>query len=85
MPARASTINVDTTADAVAADGQCSLREAITAANTDAVANPGAGECAAGQGADTVELGAGTWLSSALCARKSLTGPTRSKQRRGRT
>jgi CSLREA domain-containing protein len=45
-----SVITVTTTADALAADGLCSLREAIIAANTDeAVAG-----CPAGSGADTI-------------------------------
>ena len=62
-----ATITVTTTADAVAADGACSLREAITAANADA-AGPAAGECAAGtSGADRIVLGPGLY-------RRALTG-----------
>ncbi|TMK26859.1 MAG: CSLREA domain-containing protein, partial [Actinobacteria bacterium] len=56
----ATTIQVDTTKDVVEADGHCSLREAITAANTD-TATPGAGECSAGSGANTVLLPAGKY------------------------
>jgi CSLREA domain-containing protein len=55
----ASTIVVNTTADTVAADGFCSLREAIQAANTNAAVN----ECLAGTpGLTTInfDLGAGT-------------------------
>jgi CSLREA domain-containing protein len=59
----AATIHVDTTEDLVAADGHCSLREAITAANTD-TATPGAGECPAGSGADTIILPAGRYVLS---------------------
>ena len=62
-PATASamfaTITVTTTADTVAADGQCSLREAIQAANTNTAVN----ECAAGAaGLDTIQfnIGVGT-------------------------
>jgi CSLREA domain-containing protein len=59
----AATISVDTTKDLVAADGHCSLREAITAANND-TATPGAGECPAGSGADTIILPAGSYVLS---------------------
>jgi CSLREA domain-containing protein len=48
----AATISVTTTDDLIAADGQCSLREAITAANTD---NAFMG-CPAGNGADQIVL-----------------------------
>ncbi|MGB0133207.1 choice-of-anchor Q domain-containing protein [Dokdonella sp.] len=50
----AATITVTTTEDTVAADGQCSLREAITAANTDAAFNG----CPAGSAADEIVLDA---------------------------
>lgn len=43
-------ISVDTTLDTIADDGQCALREAIIAANTDTAT----GGCAAGSGADTI-------------------------------
>ena len=49
-PAGAATITVNSTADAFAADSSCTLREAITAANTDAAT----GGCSAGSGADTI-------------------------------
>lgn len=45
-----STIVVNTTVDAVAEDGQCSLREAVLSANT----NQSVGGCTAGSGADTI-------------------------------
>ena len=51
---------MNTTIDVVAADNQCSLREAISAANSDSVPFVGPGECAAGSGSDTVALPAGT-------------------------
>ncbi len=59
VPATASgaTINVTTAADVVASDGACSLREAITAANSDSAV----GGCAAGLGQDLVKLPAGTF------------------------
>ena len=47
-PAQAATITVNSLADTTADDGQCTLREAITAANTDNAS----GECAAGSGWD---------------------------------
>lgn len=46
----AATITVNTLADTIAEDGQCSLREAVIAANTDAAV----GGCPAGSGADTI-------------------------------
>lgn len=48
--AGARTITVDTTLDADAADGVCSLREAILAANDDVARN----ECPGGSGADRI-------------------------------
>lgn len=59
--AHAATITVTTEADASSGDGLCSLREAISAADTDA---PG-GECAAGSGADVIALPAGFYSLSA--------------------
>jgi CSLREA domain-containing protein len=58
--ASAATITVSTTADDFASNGSsCSLREAIWAANNDSTAQaPG---CAAGSGADTIEVPAGTY------------------------
>jgi LPXTG-site transpeptidase (sortase) family protein len=55
-PARALTINVNITTDTVANDANCSLREAIAAANAD-VAFFG---CSAGSGADTIVLLSGS-------------------------
>src|ERR1044071_6821183 len=48
----AANITVNTTADELNSDGDCSLREAIQAANTDA---PSDG-CTAGSGADTISF-----------------------------
>lgn len=50
-----STITVNSTADVAANDGQCTLREAIIAANTNTASGAAAGECAAGAaGLDTI-------------------------------
>ena len=59
--ASAVEIQVTTTADTVADDGSCSLREAVIAANTDTASGATAGECAAGSGADTILLPAGLY------------------------
>jgi CSLREA domain-containing protein len=54
-PAYAAGVVVNTNSDTVNAnDGLCSLREAITAANTNTASGPAAGECSAGSGADTI-------------------------------
>ena len=47
QPAMGASILVNTTADAIADDGQCSLREAIIAANTDTASGALPGECPA--------------------------------------
>ncbi|HET8941865.1 MAG TPA: CSLREA domain-containing protein [Rudaea sp.] len=60
--ASAARIDVNTATDAVAVDGQCSLREAITAVNKQAASGNLTGECAAGDGNDdTVIVPAGTY------------------------
>lgn len=63
--AGAATITVTTTADAVAVDGACSLREAVSAANTN-TAVAGAGECVAGEAVatDRIVVPAGTYRRS---------------------
>ena len=64
--AAGSTITVNSTADvANTNDGLCTLREAITAANTDISSGGAAGECAAGSsdGPDTIDL---TGLSGSI-------------------
>lgn len=55
--ALASTITVNTTRDELNADGDCSLREAVRSANTNAAIDG----CTAGSGADTINLPAGTY------------------------
>ncbi len=56
-PAAATTITVTTTADELNTNGNCSLREAIIAANTDTAVDA----CPAGNGGDTIILPAGTF------------------------
>jgi CSLREA domain-containing protein len=53
-----NTINVNSLADVAANDGVCTLREAITAANTNTASGAAAGECAAGSvtGRDSIEI-----------------------------
>jgi CSLREA domain-containing protein len=55
--ASATTISVTTTTDELDAGTRCSLREAITSANTDS--NAGAEGCQAGDGADRIVVPAG--------------------------
>ncbi len=58
--ARAATITVTTTTDEINTDGDCSLREALLAANT----NQPVDACPAGTGFDTLVLPAGTYILS---------------------
>ena len=60
--APATTITVTTVNDEIASGGLCSLREAITAANTHAVFN----ECVGGPGVNTISLGPGTYQLTIL-------------------
>ncbi len=60
--ARAATISVNTTTDEYNSDGDCSLREAIVAANTDAAVDA----CPTGSGADTIVIPAGTYILSLI-------------------
>ena len=61
----ASYIIVNHTEDnKIANDGNCSLREAIIAANKDKPSGGKPGECVAGSGADTIILPAGTYVLS---------------------
>src|SRR5687767_11535259 len=53
----AASITVTTTVDELNADGDCSLREAISAATTDTAVDA----CVAGSGADTITVPAGTY------------------------
>ena len=60
-PAAAADITVTTRLDSVAADGRCSLREAVTAANTNTASNG----CPAGEvSTDVILLGEGLFLLS---------------------
>jgi CSLREA domain-containing protein len=52
----ATTITVNSIADDQDNDGECTLREAITAANSDTASGAAVGECAAGSGTDTIEF-----------------------------
>ena len=56
----AASLTVTTTDDELNTDGDCSLREAIQAANTDTAVDA----CFAGSGADTIVVPAGTYLLS---------------------
>ncbi|MHC4609460.1 MAG: choice-of-anchor Q domain-containing protein [Planctomycetota bacterium] len=56
--AHAATISVTTLSDEVNSDGDCSLREAIQAANSDSPVDA----CAAGDGTDTIIVAPGTYL-----------------------
>ncbi|MCS6909343.1 MAG: CSLREA domain-containing protein, partial [Anaerolineales bacterium] len=56
-PAYAASITVNTTDDELNNDGDCSLREAIQAANT----NTAVSGCTAGSGDDTITVPAGTY------------------------
>jgi CSLREA domain-containing protein len=74
----AATITVNSTADNVANDGNCSLREAITAANTNTASGAAAGECAAGMaGLDNIvfNLGADTPTIVPTSALPTITEP----------
>ena len=63
-----ASIVVNTTADELNTDGDCSLREAIMAANTNAAVDA----CAGGSGADTISLPAGTYLISITGANENV-------------
>ncbi len=60
--ARAVTITVNTTAQKAASNTDCTLGDAITAANTDLKVNG----CSAGVGADTIVVAAGTYTLSTI-------------------
>lgn len=51
-----ATITVNSTADDEDDDGECTLREAITAANDDVESGDSDGECLSGAGEDTIEF-----------------------------
>lgn len=76
----AATITVTSTADIAANDGVCTLREAITAANTDTASGAASGECAAGSGTDDIAFnipGAGAKLIATTAALPVITTPVR--------
>ncbi|MCA9343222.1 CSLREA domain-containing protein, partial [Candidatus Saccharibacteria bacterium] len=52
----ATTIVVNSTADDQDNDGECTLREAIVASNTDIASGAAVGECLAGSGSDTINF-----------------------------
>jgi len=56
-----ATIPVNSSSDTISNDGQCTLREAIIAANTNTASGGAAGECPAGTGDDAIVLPAGTY------------------------
>ncbi len=58
--ARAAVLTVTTITDELNTDGDCSLREAVVAANTDTAVDA----CGAGSGADLIVLPAGTYTLS---------------------
>jgi CSLREA domain-containing protein len=58
--AKAATITVDRTADDIDINGNCTLREAIIAANTDTAVD----NCTAGSGSDTIFLLSGSYMLS---------------------
>lgn len=68
LPAAAATITVDATADALADDGNCTLREAVRAANLDMAVDG----CAAGSGTDDIVLPAGTFTLTLAGASEDL-------------
>jgi CSLREA domain-containing protein len=68
----ASTIVVNSTADTVADDGECTLREAIIAANDDTASGANAGECIAGSGADTINFNITSGTSFSVTDRNSV-------------
>lgn len=55
MAAHGATITVNSTGDAAADDGTCTLREAIVAANANTASGASAGECAAGDAPPAVD------------------------------
>ena len=77
IPAQAATITVNSLADdADGADGECTLREAITAANTDTASGAADGECAQGSQDDVINFalpGAAPWTVNLTGALPSLT------------
>ncbi len=67
-----TTIQVNSTADAIADTGFCTLREAVIAANTDTASGSTPGECPAGSGKDTIRIPPGTYMLSIVGTLESL-------------
>jgi CSLREA domain-containing protein len=65
-PAYATSLTVTTTADELNTDGDCSLREAVRAANADTAVD----RCPAGRGTDTIKLPSGVYTLSRAGARE---------------
>ncbi len=65
-----TTINVTTTTDELNVDGDCSLREAVAAANYDVAVDA----CPAGNGGDIIDVPAGTYTVAAITPGPSNTG-----------
>ncbi|MBS1790823.1 MAG: putative Ig domain-containing protein [Acidobacteria bacterium] len=73
-----ATITVNDTGDTIGNNGKCTLREAITAANTNTASGAAAGECIAGMaGADIIvfSLGSGTPTINLTSALPTITEP----------
>lgn len=68
--AHAATITVNTTDDELNTDGDCSLREAIQAANTDTAVDG----CTAGSGIDTISLPTGFYILTIAGAGENANG-----------
>jgi CSLREA domain-containing protein len=73
-------IVVNSLSDIAANDGRCTLREAITSANTNTASGAAAGECAAGTGDDTIVLSVTGTIDLAsvlpdLTTNMTITGP----------
>src|SRR5262245_41600066 len=62
--AHGTTITVNSTDDSLAVDGNCTLREAIIAANTDTAVDA----CSAGSGPDVIVVPAGTYTLTLIGA-----------------
>ena len=69
---RAATISVNTTTDDNTVNGNCTLREAIIAANTDAAVDA----CPAGSGADTITLASAATYSLSISVADASIGAT---------
>lgn len=67
-----STITVNNTADVIANDGSCTLREAVTAANTNTPSGSLPGECIAGSADDMISLPAGQFVLTRVGANEDM-------------